>query len=790
MGHKVNPQIYRLGASQGWSYQLSARQGISSIFIHRLVHAVFLKYTLPHFSWTSRRNKPHDIQGVRLLGEKQIYPSTILESGLILADLRFGLQGHRFHLSASVLDLIMEDYRPRCFFPRGAPLLRAPAKSLSKPLVERVLRAPRKLSRKPKKRAALYFYIRRKKSPRKWRHLSSLLRPNPRGSSLVPRPVTKQSLATYQALLFLRNKAFRNRKYRRHRPSLSSKGRMRRHLNRRRMRRIRLKQRRRKRVARSKRRFKRRLRKRLKTLRVSRKIFRRKRFPLWLINFSPWRILKYFHLGRKWRLLKYFLRLYPLSFYFPRKKKLFFHLILWQLIGSLSFIHSRLIPSRKRKVHPLARFSTTPAFNSKGYYRRLRRFGKKWRKRRPRRHKRYRRLPFFILEDTRKKWRGGKRGRPFHRGRHYPSKFSPYGRRNANPKRISPAQGFPKFKLKRTKFKRPKPSRIRFNSRARIKYFLSLVKPRVVLSTILKKPRKAKKLAKNQKKLLKGLRQKYLQGVKKLFKEDILRALRRRLRFRRKVSRGAYVRLFSLLRRSTLALGLGRRKGLSKFLTALRPSKSQAQRRLRKNLGRPKRKAKAMKFRPFSRVRNNVLLKIFSFYSYIHFFFALYSRFLKSLSARHVMSHRFLFFRNLTKWFSLSLQRFVKFSQFTFSLAGLNRYNITPGLLLNYLIIKLGQYFPLSAIVRPLLRHLRRDPTIRGFRLVASGRLTRKERAAFTVRIIGSMPFSRRMDTIDYAMGVTKTRFGAVGLKVFLRKKRSRFPIYHLLFHQRNIPAL
>lgn len=784
MGHKVNPQIYRLGASQGWSYQLNARQGISSIFIHRLVHAVFLKYTLPHFSWTSRRNKPHDIQGVRLLGEKQIYPSTILESGLILADLRFGLQGHRFHLSASVLDLIMEDYRPRCFFPRGAPLLRAPDKSLSKPLVERVLKAPRKLSRKPKKRAALYFYIRRKKSPRKWRHISSLLRPNPRGFPLVPRPVNKPSVATYQAMLFLRDKALRNRKYRRRRPSLSSKGRTRRHLTKRRMRRLRYKQRRRKRVARSKRRFKRRLRKRLKTLRVSRKIFRRKRFPLWLINFSPWRILKYFHLGRKWRLLKYFLRLYPLSFYFPRKKKLFFHLILWQLIGSLSFIHSRLIPSsRQRKVHPLARFSTTPAFDSKGYYRRLRRFGKKWKKRRPRRHTRYKRVPFFILQDKRNKWRRGKRGREFHRGRHYPSKFSPYGRRNANFKRSIKA--FPKFKLRHTKFRRPKPSRVSFNFKPRLVYFQKLLKLRVWFSKNRKNQRKAKKLTKFQKKLLRR--------TKKHFKENLFKILHgklRGLRFRRKVPRGAYVRLFSLLRKSTLALGLNRRKGLRKFLTALRPSKSQSQRRLRKNLGRPKRKAKAMKFRPFSRVRNNVLLKIFSFYSYIHFFFALYSRFLKSLSARHVMSHRFLFFRNLTKWFSLSLQRFVKFSQFTFSLAGLNRYNITPGLLLNYLIIKLGQYFPLSAIVRPLLRQLRRDPTIRGFRLVASGRLTRKERAAFTVRIIGSMPFSRRMDTIDYAMGVTKTRFGAVGLKVFLRKKRSRFPIYHLLFHQRNIPAL
>lgn len=95
----------------------------------------------------------------------------------------------------------------------------------------------------------------------------------------------------------------------------------------------------------------------------------------------------------------------------------------------------------------------------------------------------------------------------------------------------------------------------------------------------------------------------------------------------------------------------------------------------------------------------------------------------------------------------------------------MNNLNITANFLVNYMIIKLGQYFQLNDIISPIIRYLKRLNDLEGFRFVFSGRLTRKERAAYIVRSHKSMPLSTYSTTIDYASDFKIMKFGVVASK-------------------------
>ena len=103
---------------------------------------------------------------------------------------------------------------------------------------------------------------------------------------------------------------------------------------------------------------------------------------------------------------------------------------------------------------------------------------------------------------------------------------------------------------------------------------------------------------------------------------------------------------------------------------------------------------------------------------------------------------------------------------------------------MNYFTIKLGQYFQLNDIIRPIIRRLRRFRSIAGFRFIFSGRLTRKERAAFIVRSHKSMPLSTRSIRVDYAADSKTMKYGVVGIRVLLLIKS--FSPYYYFFEFRN----
>lgn len=98
----------------------------------------------------------------------------------------------------------------------------------------------------------------------------------------------------------------------------------------------------------------------------------------------------------------------------------------------------------------------------------------------------------------------------------------------------------------------------------------------------------------------------------------------------------------------------------------------------------------------------------------------------------------------------------------------LHNRNLSAQFLVNYISIKLGQYFTLNSILNPILRRFKRPGTLDGFRFIISGRLTRKERAAYIVRSYKAMPLSNPKIRIDFAYDFKIMRFGVVGIKVYL----------------------
>jgi hypothetical protein len=115
---------------------------------------------------------------------------------------------------------------------------------------------------------------------------------------------------------------------------------------------------------------------------------------------------------------------------------------------------------------------------------------------------------------------------------------------------------------------------------------------------------------------------------------------------------------------------------------------------------------------------------------------------------------------------------------------GLHNRNVNAHLLLNYFMVKLGQYFALGSIMNPLIRRLKRLDMVAGFRFVFAGRLTRKERASCIVENSKSMPLSTLKASVDYAFGFKIMKYGVVGIKVYVLLKDN--PPYYYFFEFRN----
>jgi len=191
---------------------------------------------------------------------------------------------------------------------------------------------------------------------------------------------------------------------------------------------------------------------------------------------------------------------------------------------------------------------------------------------------------------------------------------------------------------------------------------------------------------------------------------------------------------------------------------------------------------------PKNRVITKKLL-LFLHYVYLYNFRLkyVYHRFNKV-----IFQERFLMLKTMSLLFSETIgrlyhsSRLVLLKQSIIRFMALHNRNINADFLVNYILAKLRQFFIIDDILQPLLSHIRRLTTVKSYRFIIAGRLTRKERAAYMLLSYGRMPPGTINMSIDYSIGWIALRFGMVSVRVFLLLKKQKPFYYYMEFKNKS----
>jgi hypothetical protein len=151
---------------------------------------------------------------------------------------------------------------------------------------------------------------------------------------------------------------------------------------------------------------------------------------------------------------------------------------------------------------------------------------------------------------------------------------------------------------------------------------------------------------------------------------------------------------------------------------------------------------------------------------------------------------RFLIFNLYSKILTFSINKIcfiTNKNKLTVAYYGMANKHVSASLLLNMLIIQLGDYVNYKNIIKNITKRLQKLRHIEGFRIILSGRLTRKERAAYIIKNHKSIPLSTYNALIDYAGGFKIMKFGCVGIKIYLKVNKITTPPYWYIFKFQNI---
>ena len=113
MGHKVNPDIFRLGVSKTWIFQLRTNKNfIKNLFLFKFLKNLFMNYTIPLFDFNKRRNQKINDKLV-LRGEDQIVSSPFVKNNLLFSHVYFGLVKNILHIESFFIDVAFKQPRKK-----------------------------------------------------------------------------------------------------------------------------------------------------------------------------------------------------------------------------------------------------------------------------------------------------------------------------------------------------------------------------------------------------------------------------------------------------------------------------------------------------------------------------------------------------------------------------------------------------------------------------------------------------------------------------------------------------
>ncbi len=109
--------------------------------------------------------------------------------------------------------------------------------------------------------------------------------------------------------------------------------------------------------------------------------------------------------------------------------------------------------------------------------------------------------------------------------------------------------------------------------------------------------------------------------------------------------------------------------------------------------------------------------------------------------------------------------------RFHFNSFSLNFFGVTPQIISIYLSLRLQQKYSLNWTLRPVLKDLTikvKNNIIAGFKIVCSGRFTRKQIATYIWNKQGALRFNNFSNHIKYSESTARLKYGLCGIKVWI----------------------
>lgn len=108
---------------------------------------------------------------------------------------------------------------------------------------------------------------------------------------------------------------------------------------------------------------------------------------------------------------------------------------------------------------------------------------------------------------------------------------------------------------------------------------------------------------------------------------------------------------------------------------------------------------------------------------------------------------------------------------YSFNIYSLDFLNVTTDIISTYISLKLQQKYSLNWVLRPILKDLSskiKSKVFLGYKIVCSGRFTRKQIATYMWMKEGSLKLNNFSSLVKYSQSSVKLKYGLCGIKVWL----------------------
>ncbi len=145
---------------------------------------------------------------------------------------------------------------------------------------------------------------------------------------------------------------------------------------------------------------------------------------------------------------------------------------------------------------------------------------------------------------------------------------------------------------------------------------------------------------------------------------------------------------------------------------------------------------------------------------------------------------KFKFWKKITFFINFFFTKFIQ-SYVILRICKVNYLGVNINIIGLYIVKRLKQRFKVVELIMPIIRNLRKNKNLIGFKFSFCGRFSRKEMATTEFFSYAAVPFNTLSFFIDYTFIGVILKDSYCGIKIWLNKKKDKF--YDLFFHTNNL---